>query len=123
MTKINKYYNSSIYKISSYSQPNYVEQTRNISPFQKFIIYIVEKTELHQEIQMKSAKELLELFKKYCEDELLILDDKTNPTNFGRWMNEIEGINRIRRRMFYSYEFNIPLIREYLIKKDLILLE
>ena len=96
-----------------------VEQTRNISPFQKFIIYIVEHNQL---MPNKSAKELLELFKKYCEDELLISDDKTNSTNFGRWMNEIEGIKRIKGRMCYSYEFNVPLMHEYLIKKNLILL-
>ena len=68
----------------------------------------------------KSAKELLELFKKYCEDELLLSDDKTNSTNFGRWINEIDGIKRIKGRSFFFYEFNISLMREYLIKKNLI---
>ena len=68
----------------------------------------------------KSAKELLELFKKYCEDELLISDDKTNSTNFGRWINEIDGIKKIKGQYFNLYDFNIPLMREYLIKKNLI---
>ena len=103
--------------INDRPQTDEMEQTKCISPFQKFIIYLVET---QKTFSRKSAKDLIDFFKKFCEKELFITDDKTNSTNFGKWLNEIEGIKKIKGQYFNSYEFDIPAIREYLIRKDLI---